>query len=111
MNQETKRIEAYAIDDFVKQIQEAVLQGYRINLEDNEKYPLQIGVGFYCTMDKVENKLTVNLVVDSEQAIEVIKNSVDSVQSISETEREKIIQDALKGVEIQPAKRGRQPKV
>ena len=52
MNQETKRIEAYSIADFVKQIQDAVLEGYKINLEDNEKYPLQIGVGFYATLDK-----------------------------------------------------------
>ena len=52
MNQ-TKRIEAYAIADFVKQIEDAVLDGFRLNLENNEKYPLQIGVGFYCTMDKV----------------------------------------------------------
>lgn len=53
MNQETKRLEAYSIADFVKQIQDAVLEGYKINLEDNEKYPLQIGVGFYATLDKV----------------------------------------------------------
>jgi hypothetical protein len=89
-NQETKRIEAYAIDDFVKQIQEAVLQGYRLNLEDNEKYPLQIGVGFYCTMDK--------------KCV------------ISATERQTIIQDAQESMKepcqeySQPVKRGRQPK-
>lgn len=93
MNQETnqtKRIEAYSIADFVKQIQEAVLEGYRINLEDNEKYPLQIGVGFYCTMDK--------------KGI------------ISEVERQGIIQDALESMKepnqeySQPIKRGRHPK-
>ena len=114
MNQtnQTKRIEAYAIADFVKQIQEAVLEGYKINLEDNEKYPLQIGVGFYATLDKVANKdLTVTLVVNTQQAVEVIKNTVDSVHSLSVVEREKIIEDAVKGVEVQPAKRGRQPKV
>ena len=112
-NQETKRIEAYAIDDFVKQIQEAALDGFRLNLEDNEKYPLQIGVGFYCTMDKVNNKdLTVNLVVDTKQAVEVIKNTLEGVQTLSLAEREKIIQDAIKEVDsVVQSKPGRKPKV
>lgn len=91
MNQETKRIEAYSIADFVKQIQEAVLEGYKINLEDNEKYPLQIGVGFYCTMDEIpfvsERDSSINVGV-----LEAIKTAT------------------IKTYE-QPIKRGRQPKV
>lgn len=52
MNQQTKRIEAYSIHDYSALLQEAVLEGYRLNLEDSEKFPLQIGVGFYAVMDK-----------------------------------------------------------
>ena len=59
MNQ-TKRIEAYSIADFVTRIQEAVLEGYKINLEDNEKYPVQIGVGFYATLDKAQDTTLFN---------------------------------------------------
>ena len=96
MNQETKRIEAYSIADFVKQIQEAVLEGYRINLEDNEKYPLQIGVGFYCTMER--------------------SCTVDKVEVVSDSERKVIIEEAGESMQAfknyeQPVKRGRQPKV
>ena len=70
----TKRIEAYSISDFVTQIQEAVLEGWRLNLEDNEKYPLQIGVGFYATLDKVEGEL-----VTRENADEIIQEMADKV--------------------------------
>ena len=92
MNQETnqtKRIEAYSIADFVKQIQEAVLEGYRINLEDNEKYPLQIGVGFYATLDKVVS------------VSELVRESVKNIQ-----------EDIEEGKELAAVvKQGRKPKV
>lgn len=50
----TIRIEAYDIATFASKIQEAVLAGYKLNLEDNDKYPIQVGIGIYATMDKDE---------------------------------------------------------
>ena len=47
----TKHLQSYSIVDFAKDLQEAFEQGYRINLEDNHKYPQQIGVVFSCTLD------------------------------------------------------------
>lgn len=103
MNQtnQTKRIEAYSIADFVKQIQEAVLEGYKINLEDNEKYPLQIGVGFYCTLDKVAMK---NILV--QESMKNIQNGVEAGTPIIEA-----IPAGATSQDTTPAKRGRQPKV
>lgn len=127
--QETKRIEAYAIADFVKQIQEAVLDGFRLNLEDNEKYPLQIGVGFYCTMDKHsklasvpcdkegkeiyfpnETTIFVGGVTNEQKEVNISNNG--TLSTISAAERTSIIQDAIKATEpiAQPSKPGRKPK-
>jgi hypothetical protein len=100
-NQETKRIEAYSIADFVKQIQEAVLEGYRINLEDNDKYPLQIGMGFYATLDLS------NPTLDKVDVMTKTTKGV-TVENISQ-----VIEDL--SVKLQDGKdvikRGRQPKV
>lgn len=116
MNQDnqTKRIEAYSIADFVKQIQEAVLEGYKTNLEDNEKYPLQIGVGFYATLDK-NSVLSPEDFKTMDEDINTLQKFVAGIPSpykdiVTEVEREAIICDAVKAIE-QPAKRGRQPKV
>lgn len=87
-----KRIEAYNIADFVKQIQDAVLEGYKLNLEDNEKYPLQIGVGFYATLDKTETV--------SELVQEAVKKITENI-----TEGKEIVQV------LQSSKPGRKPKV
>lgn len=83
---DTKQITAYNLPDFVSQIQECVLQGYRLNLDENGKYPVQIGVVFYAGMDKVE--------------------------VISEKEHATLVEDALKVAEpVVQSKPGRKPKV
>lgn len=56
MTTDNLRIESYDTADFAFKIQQATLDGYRLNLEDNDKYPIQVGIGFYCTMEKVEEK-------------------------------------------------------
>lgn len=52
----TLRIEAYDIATFASKIQEAVLEGYKLNLIDNDKYPVQVGIGIYCTLEKKSNE-------------------------------------------------------
>lgn len=130
-SKETKRIEAYAIADFVKQIEDCILQGFRLNLEDNEKYPLQIGVGFYCTVDKVqdttlfvpvfekegkeiyfpnETTIFVGSVTNEQKEVNVSNNG--TLSTISAAERTSIIQDVIKATApiAQPSKPGRKPK-
>lgn len=92
----TKRIESYSIADFVKQIQEGILDGFRLNLEDNEKYPLQIGVGFYCTMDKCK---------DGEAVVPVVLPAVNLYEHSTALEKD-FVSNAP-----QPHKPGRKPKV
>lgn len=137
--QQAKRIEAYAIADFVKQIQEAVLEGYRLNLEDNDKYPVQIGMGYYATLEfdnpvlesipcdkegketfvatdkpifvRGVSKADVDAIMKMDKGAVFIESS-DDIKLVSKTEREAIIQDAVKATEsvVQPSKPGRKPK-
>ena len=49
---QTKKIEAYNLGDFVKGIQEAVKEGFEIDFNSNESYPISM-VGYYrCIMYK-----------------------------------------------------------
>ena len=57
----TKHIQSYSIVDFAKDLQEAFEQGYKINLEDNHKYPQQIGVVFSCTLDLYKKEDIINI--------------------------------------------------
>lgn len=67
MKKETKRIEAYDIATFALLVQESVLEGYKLNLEDNDKYPVQIGVGFYCTLEKSYSLEKIDTLNNSEE--------------------------------------------
>ena len=49
---QTKKIEAYNLGDFVKGVQESAKEGYEIDFEDNDSYPVSM-VGYYrCLMHK-----------------------------------------------------------
>lgn len=79
---QTKRIEAYSICDFAVQLQKAIIEGYRLNVEDNEKYPLQIGVGFYATLDKVEEDATA---YPDKEGSEIITSTESKTNAVSST--------------------------
>jgi hypothetical protein len=49
---QTKKIEAYNLGDFVKGIQESAKEGYEVDFDDNDSYPVSM-VGYYrCLMHK-----------------------------------------------------------
>ena len=46
-DQNVKKIEEYSLAGFATALQEAFLEGYRLNLEENAGYPVQIGPSYY----------------------------------------------------------------
>ena len=48
------KIEDYEFGAFLKSFQSAVLAGYRLNLEDNAKYPQKFGSHMIVTLDHPE---------------------------------------------------------
>lgn len=44
------RIESYNLPDFLMDLQEAVLDGYRLNIEDNDCYPHNFGTIYSVVM-------------------------------------------------------------
>lgn len=53
------RIQAYSFDEVVKDIQEAISQGYELDLESNENFPLVIATLFTLGMKKKEKEVKV----------------------------------------------------
>lgn len=51
---QSKRIEAYSIAEFVQQVQQAIREGYELDLDTNENYPQQFGTLFTCGVVKTE---------------------------------------------------------
>lgn len=52
MQIETKRIEEYTLVGFVQAVLQGVADGYRVDVESNANYPMQIGALYFCTMLK-----------------------------------------------------------
>ena len=69
------RIQAYSFDEVAKDIQEAISQGYELDLESNENFPLVIATLFTLGMKKKEKEKEVKVVqqevarVDSEDKV------------------------------------------
>lgn len=83
---QTKRIEAYSIAEFVQQVQQAIRDGYELDLDTNDNYPQQFGTLFTCGVVPTQ--------VPTQPS-----NFVDSTIQIAE--------DAQ--TETTPVKRGRKP--
>lgn len=47
----TKRIEAYSLLDFIKGVQEGVLEGYHVS-DENTSFPQQFGTFYTCGLHK-----------------------------------------------------------
>lgn len=83
---QTKRIEAYSIAEFVQQVQQAIREGYELDLNTNENYPQQFGTLFTCGVVPTQ--------VSTQPS-----NFVDSIIQV--------VEDAQ--TETTPVKRGRKP--
>lgn len=58
---QSKRIEAYSIAEFVQQVQQAIREGYELDLNTNENYPQQFGTLFTCGVVKAGDVIVVNV--------------------------------------------------
>jgi hypothetical protein len=103
---QTKKIEAYNLGDFVKGVQESAKEGFEIDFDDNDSYPVSM-VGYYrCLMhkgqkvaallkEKVEVTLTNNSSSDFIQKEDMTK---DGNKKISYTfGQEQGVEEAPKG--------------
>lgn len=79
----TKSITAYNLYDFSAGVQEAVLEGYRLSIE-NSNFPVQLGPNLYtCVMIQED-------VLNEEPVVEV-------ATSVAEKEAEVVVEDKPKG--------------
>lgn len=70
-----KEIVAYSLDEFVRVIEQNINQGYKLDFDNNENYPLMLGHGmFICGMIHDDSKsIAVNLSVDTTEAVDTLK--------------------------------------
>lgn len=70
---QSKRIEAYSIAEFVQQVQQAIREGYELDLNTNENYPQQFGTLFTCGVVKQVDILSSKELVVDEIQVEVVQ--------------------------------------
>lgn len=82
MTKKTKSLTAYNLYDFVKGVQDAVLEGYRLSTE-NANFPVQLGPSLYTGIMVLEE------VTKEEPVAEV-------ATSVAEKETEEVVEDKPK---------------
>lgn len=81
-----KEIQQYNLADFVEAVVQASKEGYELDLQSNENYPIQIGVGVYtCAMlmkeesdvvdDKAEELVIVLEVSEEEEDDTIVEDT------------------------------------
>ena len=92
------QIQAYNIVDFVLEIQKHAARGYKMNPEDNEQCPQQLGPGLYiCGMKK---EVEVEDVTDQLQTDKEIMDDLDAqVEQPLEVESEELPVEAVEKLE------------
>lgn len=73
----TKHIEAYSFHEFLQAFQEAVLQGYRVDVETNEHFPQKYGD--YLSAVVVADKPAENTSVQSQPVDSAVQTPVTEV--------------------------------
>ena len=71
-----KEIVEYSLDAFVRSIEQGFIQGYKLDFDSNENYPLALGPSmFMCGMIRRDTKDQTDVVVkvDAQDAIEAIQ--------------------------------------
>ena len=74
--QNRKEIVEYSLDAFVRSIEQGFIQGYKLDFDSNENYPLALGPSmFMCGMIPRNETKPVDLVikVDAQDAVEAIQ--------------------------------------
>lgn len=82
MTQDTRLVHCYDLASFVTAIEQAVKDGYNLDLKNVEHYPQQIGFQFIATMLKQDSSL--------EQEVQEVKQEVVEAEKVSEPEQQEV---------------------
>lgn len=96
-NETTLSIVASDLINYSLQLQEAILKGYRISVQ-NEYTPYTIGYSICATLvrESVVDEMTIKVTVDAEQAIEALKQASEAIASDDGYTFEKFAEASLK---------------
>lgn len=70
---QVKRIETYSLYEFCKEVQEAVLSGWRFDFDSNDNFPTAFGSMVVAGMLKAEPKIDSPQTLVTEESTEVAK--------------------------------------
>lgn len=70
---EIKRIETYSLYEFCKEVQEAVLSGWRFDFDSNQNFPTAFGTMLVAGLVKAEPKIDLPQTLVTEESTEVVK--------------------------------------
>lgn len=70
---EIKRIETYSLYEFCKEVQEAVLSGWRFDFDSNQNFPTAFGTMLVAGLVKAQSKIDSPQTLVTEEAVEVSK--------------------------------------
>ncbi len=78
---EIKRIETYSLFEFCQQIQEAIIEGWRFDFENNENFPIAYGTMVTAGMLNVNDPL-----YNQQKEKEIVKEVIISTDISEETQ-------------------------
>ena len=84
------KISEYSFHEFLQSFQTAVIEGYRLDLDSNERFPQSYGSHKEVTLVLSESNpvLILPTVPVTGEALEVIKETVENLTSDTETQEE-----------------------
>lgn len=85
-------IQEFSIADFVKSIQECVLNGYELSFE-NDKYPQGFSSHYYCGMIPVAKKQSKE-VAKQEAKAEVVVDAVDTEEPVKQPKTQQAVKSS-----------------
>lgn len=105
--QNRKEIVEYSLDAFVRSIEQGFIQGYKLDFDSNDNYPLALGPSmFMCGMIPRNETKPVDLVikVDAQDAIEVIQQvqlelNLEGTSQDEQQEKADVVPEAEPAVE------------
>jgi hypothetical protein len=77
---QSKRVETYSLYEFCKEVQEALLSGWRFDFDSNENFPTAFGSMLVAGMIKSESKINDPQILVTEVAKEIDQVIEESVK-------------------------------
>ena len=85
--QEIKRIESYSLLEFAEKLQEAFLEGYRLDIGSNENAPISFGSFQTCGMVRKGTAAVDTVVVAVEAPSVVAEATVEATEVVSKKKK------------------------